>query len=149
MDLSNNKLHEIPEVLSKMVNLNELDISSNYIKSIDNIMMLQSLDIRNNKLRHFNEKNAENVKSLKTLKLKGNKKLAPVDTTMVKKVIKNLQIFDLSEKIGSESSIDSDNTKTAGGSKKSIGSCQDGTSSEESHESIENRILSDFDNPNN
>ena len=106
-----------------MVNLNELDISSNNIKSIDNIMMLQSLDIRNNKLRHFNEKNAEYVKSLKTLKMKGNKKLASVDTSMVKRIIKNLQMFDLSEKIGSETSIDSSN-RNVGGSRKSIGSCQ-------------------------
>ena len=88
LDISRNGLTKVPEILSKMPHLEELDISDNKISEITEFLGVLNLDISNNKLRKFTKETASFLKTIKELNLKGNK-LKDMETEDIKKLFTN------------------------------------------------------------
>ena len=101
-----------------MLHLEDLDISDNKIKNIDEYIGAFNLDISNNKLRNFTPTTASYLPVIREINLKGNH-LGNLETKDIKSLFENTVEIEYKDAKGSQKSIKS-NSSTGKRRKKSI-----------------------------
>ena len=98
LDLSHNKLDELPEAIGSLLSLTHLFLNDNYLSSLQPIIIrrlvnLQELDLRNNKLNNFSLDITE-LSCLRRLSVQGNP-LKDDETRKLMKLAHNERWIDI------------------------------------------------------
>ena len=98
LDLSHNKLDELPEAIGSLLSLTHLFLNDNYLSSLQPIIIrrlvnLQELDLRNNKLNNFSLDITE-LSCLRKLSVQGNP-LKDDETRKLMKLANNERWIDI------------------------------------------------------